>query len=195
MQKLLATGKTDLLQFVSSRTRRPFAAFLIRQGDGKIGFEFQAKEGAKGRGGRGAHTGAALRVLGAHPKDKRPVELHAGRYGPYVKHGAVNATLPDKEGMDALTLEDAVALLAAKSGKSAGTGRGARSRKVTSAAIPKVAATKSAKVATATSPKVTATKSPKVIATKSPKAIRKKAAGKPRETKPLAKTAIRKRAV
>ena len=41
-----------------------------------------------------------------------------GRYGPYVKHGAVNATLPDKDGMDALTLEDAVALLAAKSGKS-----------------------------------------------------------------------------
>jgi DNA topoisomerase-1 len=136
-----------------------------------------------------------LRVLGAHPKDKRPVELHAGRYGPYVKHGAVNATLPDKEGMDALTLEDAVALLAAKSGKSAGTGRGARSRKVTSAAIPKVAATKSAKVATATSPKVTTTRSPKVTATKAPKAIRKKAAGKPRETKPLAKTAIRKRAV
>jgi DNA topoisomerase-3 len=185
MQKLLATGKTDLLQFVSSRTRRPFAAFLVRQGDGKIGFEFQAKEGARGRGGRGAH--AASRVLGAHPKDKRPVELHAGRYGPYVKHGAVNATLPDKDGMDALTLEDAVALLAAKSGKSAGTGRGARSRKVTSTAIPKVATTQSPKVATV--------KSPKVTTVKSSKAVRKKVAGKPRATKPLAKTAIRKRAV
>jgi DNA topoisomerase-3 len=179
MQKLLATGKTDLLQFVSSRTRRPFAAFLVRQGDGKIGFEFEAKEGGKGRGGRGARTGAALRVLGAHPKDKRPVELHAGRYGPYVKHGAVNATLPDKEGMDALTLEDAVALLAAKSGKSAGRGRGARSRKATSTVTPKAATTKSAKVATA----------------KSPKVIRKKVAGKPKAAKPPAKTAIRKRAV
>ena len=31
MQKLLATGKTDLLQFVSARTRRPFSAFLVRQ--------------------------------------------------------------------------------------------------------------------------------------------------------------------
>ncbi len=120
MQKLLATGKTDLLQFVSSRTRRPFAAFLVRKDDGKIGFEFQAKNGAKGRGGRGARTSGALRVLGAHPKDKRPVELHAGRYGPYVKHGAVNATLTDKDGMDALTLADALVLLAAKSGKASG---------------------------------------------------------------------------
>ncbi len=126
MQKLLATGKTDLLQFVSSRTRRPFAAFLARQGDGKIGFEFQANDGAKGRGARGARGGAALRVLGPHPDDKRPVELHAGRYGPYVKHGSVNATLPDKDGMDALTLADAVALLAAKSGKTAGRSTGKR---------------------------------------------------------------------
>jgi hypothetical protein len=89
--------------------------------------------------------------------------------------------------MDALTLEDAVALLAAKSGKSAGTGRGARSRKVTSTVVPKVATTKSAKVATA--------KSPKVTTVKSPKAIRKKVAVKPKATKPPGKTAIRKRAV
>ena len=89
--------------------------------------------------------------------------------------------------MDALTLEDAVALLAAKSGKSAGTGRGARSRKVTSTAIPKVATRKSAKVATA--------KPPKVATAKSPTAIRKKVAGKPKATKPPAKTATRKRAV
>ena len=44
MEKLLATGKTDLLQFVSSRTRRPFSAFLVRQPDGKVGFEFEKKE-------------------------------------------------------------------------------------------------------------------------------------------------------
>ena len=170
MQKLLATGKTDLLQFVSSRTRRPFAAFLVRQGDGKIGFEFQAKEGAKGRGAPGTRTGTALRVLGAHPKDKQPVELHAGRYGPYVKHGAVNATLPDKDGIDALTLADAVALLDAKSGKMAGKAAGA---------------SRGAK-----SPELTAIKPPKLTATLSPKpTTRKKVAGKPK----AAKTAIRKR--
>jgi DNA topoisomerase-3 len=31
MEKLLATGKTDLLQFVSARTKRGFSAFLVRQ--------------------------------------------------------------------------------------------------------------------------------------------------------------------
>ena len=34
----------------SARTRRPFAAYLVRQPDGKIGFQFEAKAGAKGRG-------------------------------------------------------------------------------------------------------------------------------------------------
>ena len=47
MQKLLATGRTDLLSFVSARTRRPFSAYLVRQPDGKIGFEFEARDVAK----------------------------------------------------------------------------------------------------------------------------------------------------
>jgi DNA topoisomerase-3 len=43
MQKLLASGKTDLLAgFVSKKGRR-FKAFLVKQPDGKIGFEFQAR--------------------------------------------------------------------------------------------------------------------------------------------------------
>ena len=113
VKKLLATGRTDLLQFVSARTRRPFAAFLVRQPDGKIGFEFEAKDRSKA-GSRRSRGAAALRVLGPHPKDKQPVELHAGRYGPYVKHGAINATLPDKDRVDAVTLGEAVELLAAK---------------------------------------------------------------------------------
>jgi DNA topoisomerase-3 len=174
MQKLLATGKTDLLQFVSSRTRRPFAAFLVRQDDGKIGFEFQAKDGARGRGARGARTGTALRVLGAHPKDKRPVELYAGRFGPYVKHGAINATLPEKDGMDALTLADAVVLLDAKSGKLAGKAAGTRR------------GVKSPKVATTTSPKA-------IIAKARKPTTRKKVAAKPKAANPPAKTVIRKR--
>ena len=44
MSKLLAEGRTDLLQgFVSSRTRRRFKAFLARGADGKIGFEFEPR--------------------------------------------------------------------------------------------------------------------------------------------------------
>ena len=117
MEKLLATGKTDLLQFVSARTKRGFSAFLVRQTDGKIGFEFEARDPSKA-GARRARGGAsALRVLGAHPRDKKPVELHSGRYGPYVKHGEINATLPDRDKVDSLTLAEAVTLLAEKAAK------------------------------------------------------------------------------
>jgi DNA topoisomerase-3 len=118
MRKLLKDRKTDLLQFVSQRTRRPFSAFLVVQPDGKVGFEFEARDPAKARGPR---RSMALRVLGPHPKDKQPVELHAGKYGPYVKHGDVNATLPERDQADALTLDDAVQLLAAKAARDGGT--------------------------------------------------------------------------
>ena len=41
MAKLLATGRTDLLDgFVSNRNGRRFKAFLVKQPDGKVGFEF-----------------------------------------------------------------------------------------------------------------------------------------------------------
>jgi DNA topoisomerase-3 len=43
MRKLLATGKTDLLTAFVSKKGRRFKAFLVKQPDGKIGFEFQAK--------------------------------------------------------------------------------------------------------------------------------------------------------
>ena len=69
----------------------------------------------------------ALKVLGKHPADGQPVALYSGKYGPYVKHGKVNATLPDKDAINTVTLEQAVELLAAKSKK--GTGGRARVRK------------------------------------------------------------------
>ncbi|HXZ49667.1 MAG TPA: type I DNA topoisomerase [Usitatibacter sp.] len=66
----------------------------------------------------------ALRVLGKHPQDGQPVALYSGRYGPYVKHGRVNATLPDKDRVASVTLEEAVELLDAKAKKGKATGRG-----------------------------------------------------------------------
>ncbi|MDK9703407.1 MAG: DNA topoisomerase III [Sulfuritalea sp.] len=52
MQKLLATGRTDLLKgFISNKTRRKFSAYLVRDAKtGKVGFEFEPrapKSGAK----------------------------------------------------------------------------------------------------------------------------------------------------
>ncbi len=59
----------------------------------------------------------ALKVLGKHPSDNQPVGLYSGRYGAYVKHGKVNATLPDQNAINTISLEEALELIAAKSGK------------------------------------------------------------------------------
>ena len=55
-----------------------------------------------------------LREVGKHPEDGEPVNLFEGRYGPYVKHGKVNASLPKGTDPDGLTLEAAVELIAKK---------------------------------------------------------------------------------
>jgi DNA topoisomerase-3 len=196
MEKLLASKKTDLLQFVSSRTRRPFSAYLVVQPEGKVGFEFEAKDPTKARGARGRT--AALRVLGAHPRDKQPVELHNGRYGPYVKHGTVNATLPDSEKIDALTLDEALALLAEKTGKPQGPTRtsrtaGARTGRATAAKRTPRATAALAKAAPPRVAKV-AVKKAGAIAAAAP-AAKKSAVKKPAAKKPAArKTAVKKTA-
>jgi DNA topoisomerase-3 len=48
MQKLLATGKTDLLVNFISKKGRKFKAFLVKQPSGKVGFEFQARASKAG---------------------------------------------------------------------------------------------------------------------------------------------------
>ena len=71
----------------------------------------------KGANRRG---GAPGKPLGAHPADGAPVTLHEGRYGPYVKHGKVNATLPKSLAPNQVTLEQAVPLLAERLAKTGG---------------------------------------------------------------------------
>jgi len=57
MRKLLTDGRTDLLAgFVSSRTHRKFKAFLVRQPDGKVGFEFEPRAEKPGAKKAGAKT-------------------------------------------------------------------------------------------------------------------------------------------
>ncbi len=58
-----------------------------------------------------------LRVLGDHPDDKASVEICSGRYGPYVRHGKINATLPKGVSPDDITLEEGLELIAAKAAK------------------------------------------------------------------------------
>jgi len=49
MQKLLATGRTDLLHRFISKKGRPFSAFLVRGADGKVGFEFAPRAAKPGK--------------------------------------------------------------------------------------------------------------------------------------------------
>ncbi len=58
-----------------------------------------------------------LRDLGAHPADGAPVQVLDGRYGPYLKHGDTNATLPKGNDPATVTMEDAVRLLEEKRAK------------------------------------------------------------------------------
>jgi DNA topoisomerase I len=59
----------------------------------------------------------ALRELGEHPSEGGKIEVMEGRYGAYVKHGATNATLPKGVTPEALTMEQAVTLIAERVAK------------------------------------------------------------------------------
>jgi DNA topoisomerase-1 len=74
----------------------------------------EAKSAGRGRAAK------PIRVVGNHPADEAPVELYEGRYGPYVKHGGINATVPRDLKLDELTLDQAVALLAERAAKGGG---------------------------------------------------------------------------
>jgi DNA topoisomerase-1 len=65
------------------------------------------------RGGRGA-AAKPLLELGEHPDEGGPVNIMKGKYGPYVKWGKVNATIPKGTEPDAVTMEMAVQLITEK---------------------------------------------------------------------------------
>jgi DNA topoisomerase-1 len=88
-----------------------------------------------GRGGRGRAAPAALKELGAHPASGEPVRVLSGRYGPYVSSGGVNANVPKGTEPEALTLEQAVALLAEREAKGGGKSK-AKGRSRAAAAKP-----------------------------------------------------------
>ncbi len=72
-----------------------------------------------------------LRTLGQHPETDEPVTVWAGRYGPYVKHQRTNASLPKDRAPEAITMDEALALLAARKAKGKSKGRGGRKKKTT----------------------------------------------------------------
>jgi DNA topoisomerase-1 len=126
------------------------------------------------KGGRA--SAAPIRVVGNHPADNTEIGIFEGKYGRYVKHGDINATLPKGSNSDDLTLDEALALLAEKASRppSAKPGRrGATTARATAKPAPKAAAKPAAKKAPAK--KTIAAKAPakttavKTTAAKAPK--------------------------
>ena len=68
---------------------------------------------------RGRRSANVIKELGDHPEAGGKVQVLTGRYGPYVKHGKTNATLPKDQEPEQVTMETAVALIAAKGGGAA----------------------------------------------------------------------------
>jgi DNA topoisomerase I len=78
---------------------------------------------AKESGAGGSRFGGgAGRVLGEHPEGG-PVSVKQGRFGAYVNHGKINATLPKGTDPASVTLDDALALLQAKAAGGGVSGR------------------------------------------------------------------------
>jgi len=106
----------------------------------------------KSRGPGARSKPAALKELGEHP-DGGAITVRDGRFGPYVNHGKVNATLPKGTDPQSLTLEQAIELINAKAGSSKSAPK--------KAAAKKAPAKKAAAKTTATKTKAAATKSKK----------------------------------
>ena len=83
-----------------------------------IGMNRAVEELAK-KNSRGASRTAAapIKELGEHPEGGGAVNVMDGRYGPYIKFGKVNATLPKGTEPADVTMEQAVQLIAEKSAK------------------------------------------------------------------------------
>ncbi len=76
----------------------------------------------------------ALRELGEHPDGGGSISVMEGRYGPYVKFGKINATLPRDVRPQDVTLEQALELIAAKAAKGKKPGRKATKKATKKAA-------------------------------------------------------------
>jgi DNA topoisomerase I len=110
---------------------------------------------AQPKTGRGSNkTATPLKELGAHPESGEMINVYDGRYGPYVKHGDINASLAKDESVENFTLQKALDLLAAK--EASGGGKSSKSKKSTKTTAAK---SETAAKKTTTAKKTTAAKS------------------------------------
>ena len=105
--------------------------------------------------------GGALRELGTDPTSGDVVDVREGRYGPYVKRGKVNASLPKDLSPDDVTLEQAIELLEARAAaapRKATRGKGAKKSSAPKAGAAEKSSATKAGTKKAAAKKATATK-------------------------------------
>jgi DNA topoisomerase-1 len=129
-----------------------------------------AKESGKGGGRFGRAAASPGRVLGQHP-DGGDVVLRDGRYGAYVSHGGINATIPKGADQASMLLDEGLALIAAR---------------IAAGVTPKKTAAKKAPAKKAPAKKAPAKKAATKTAAKKP-AAKKSTATKAPAKKPAAK--------
>jgi DNA topoisomerase-1 len=106
-----------------------------------------------------AHSGPApIADLGPHPSGEGRIEVFAGRYGPYVQHAKIRATLPKSVTPEELTLEEALTLLTEKAAKETTTTKKAPAKKVAAKKTTATKATSKKPAARKSTVKKTATK-------------------------------------
>ncbi|WP_448204692.1 type I DNA topoisomerase [Azospirillum sp. sgz302134] len=130
--------------------------------------------------GAAKKASAPAKTLGDHPKTGKPVTTGSGRFGPYVKHGSVYASIPKGTEPDSVTLEQALELLEAKAAKDA-----AKKGKAPKDAEPAAAEGTEAPAKTEKATKAKAATGKKETAPKdsAKKELAKKAAPKPKADK------------
>ena len=139
----------------------------------------------KESGGGGSRFGRAAapgRVVGQHP-DGGDVVARDGRYGPYVSWNGVNATLPKGTTADAVTLEEALPLIAQRAANAPVKKGRAPTKKAPAKKAPAKKAPPKKEVVEKPAAKKTAAKAP----------AKKPAAKKPAAKKPAAKKAVAKK--
>ena len=132
---------------------------------------------------------APIKELGEHPTEGGSIAIYAGRYGPYVQHGKVRATLTKSHEAEDVTLEEALELISAKAAKDALSPPKAGGRK---AAAKKPAAKKAVVKKAVTKKAVTK----KIVTTDEDAPVAKKATvKKAAPKKAVVKTAAKKPAI
>ena len=125
-------------------------------------------EGNTGGQGRAARTSTPIKVLGEHPELGGKIEVLSGRFGPYIKFAKVNATIPKNIAPEAVTLEEAVRLIAAKmeNGGSKTKARGNAKTAKPKAAVANGKTNRAKPESDAKKPKASAKKTPAKAASK-----------------------------